>query len=157
MNIIKEFCKDRNIKIIDISHLDYKDMGKMMEGVLEKNNVMLVLDHNRTTKQVNNIIEMNEKNLMKNKIRLVYKEDFIYFDVNIITPKILTRWFDGLQNKTTNETCSICLECCKDINICCSTCLNVFHSDCMEKVLEKLNSGECPVCRSELVSEVFCM
>lgn len=154
MNILKDFCKDRSIRLIDISHLEFDGICKMMKNILKKDNVMLVLDHNRTKKQVNNIFEMNEKVCMKNKIRIAFKEDFMYFDVNVITSKILTRWFNELQDNTNNETCPICLECCKNTNICCPICLNVFHKECMIKSMVNLQNTNCPVCKSKCLVDI---
>lgn len=141
MEIINNFCKSRNLKLIDISHLSFKKMFEMVKKTIYKSNVILIIDIDKCSNKSKYVLEDIDQQKLDDYNKIIYKGKSLSLPHIKITDKILNRWFDELNEDNSN--CSICLEKCKD-SIVCPICMSMFCQEC----LEKYNKNECPVCKS---------
>ncbi len=142
MDIINDFCKSRNLKLIDVSHLDFDGMFKMMKKAKQKDNVIIVINLNISSYEVKKRFENMDKHQQNDVYKVIYKGQLISSHYTDLSCKNLKRWFEELT-VGNSYNCPICLENCKE-GIVCPVCMSVY----CEKCLEDYNKNECPVCKS---------
>lgn len=150
MDIINNFCKSRNFKLIDISHLDIDGMLKMIEKTKFKYNVILLINIDKCSKKSKRVLEDIDQQKLDNVYQLIYNNKSLSLPHFEITDKILNRWVDELTEG--NCICPICLEDCFIDNfdsVVCPVCMSMYCHKC----LEEYKKNECSVCRSKVLYE----
>ena len=149
--IIKDVCKLRNLKLMNLSHLNETSLYNLTEKLSQKTGILAVYEYYIPFEKntfINHLLKSADIELMEDYIIIFHRNHISCLSVSGITLLTIDSLLDTYnESDGKSQICNIC-QCNKSLLQSCYLCAKQICRDCISNILLHSKNNLCPYCKT---------